>query len=61
MGKTSSSVKNAWNAKTYKRYTVNLRKDEDERYIKQVEDHKKNGVEVSELFKAGLDALNKGK
>lgn len=61
MGKTSSSVKNAWNAKTYKRYTVNLRKDEDESYIKQVEDHKQNGVEVSELFKAGLDALNKGK
>ena len=29
IGKTSSEIKNRWNAKTYKRYTVNLRKDED--------------------------------
>lgn len=54
---TSTEVKNRWNAKTYKRYTVNLRKDEDADLISLIDEYQKNGGSVSELFRAGLEKV----
>ena len=58
MGKTSSEIKNRWNAKTYKRYTVNLRKDEDADLIKFVEREKQKDEKIiSRIFRAGAEKL----
>ena len=58
MGKTSSEIKNRWNAKTYKRYTVNLRKDEDAELIKFVEQEKQKDEKIiSRIFRAGAEKL----
>ena len=58
MGKTSSEIKNRWNAKTYKRYTVNLRKDEDADLIKFVEQEKQKDEKIiSRIFRAGAEKL----
>ena len=54
--KTSTEVKNRWNAKTYQRYTVNLRKDEDAEIIQFVTDHK-DEYGTSDIFRAGVEAL----
>lgn len=59
MAKKSNATtkqKNDWNAKTYKRYTLLLRKEEDKEYIKFIEDNK--GIKpISEIFKNGVDKL----
>ena len=58
IGKTSSEIKNRWNAKTYKRYTVNLRKDEDAELIKFVEQEKQKDEKIiSRIFRAGAEKL----
>ena len=58
MGKTSSEIKNRWNAKTYKRYTVSLRKDEDADLIKFVEQEKQKDEKIiSRIFRAGAEKL----
>lgn len=57
--KTSTEVKNRWNAKTYKRYTLSLRKESDEKYITFIEQAKSEDIGVTELFKRGLDLLMK--
>ena len=58
IGKTSSEIKNRWNAKTYKRYTVNLRKDEDADLIKFVEQEKQKDEKIiSRIFRAGAEKL----
>ena len=52
----TTQQKNDWNAKTYKRYTLLLRKEEDNEYIKFIEDNK--GIKtISEIFKSGIDKL----
>lgn len=57
---TSTEVKNRWNAKTYKRYTVNLRKDEDADLIDFVE-RNKSQIGTTDIFRAGVETLkNKG-
>lgn len=55
---TSSEVKNRWNAKTYKRYQVSLRKDDDADLIAFV-DAIKDTVGVTEIFRLGADQLKK--
>ena len=51
---TSTEVKNRWNAKTYKRYTVNLRKDEDADLIEFIETNKER-ISITEYFRAGVE------
>lgn len=53
---TSSEVKERWKAKTYKRYTVNLRKDEDLELIDFVEAHKEK-IGVTEYFRAEIEKI----
>lgn len=56
IAKTSTEVKNRWNAKTYKRYQVSLRKDDDSDLIQFIEQNKtKHGT--TELFRAGIEKL----
>lgn len=55
---TSSEVKNRWNAKTYKRYQVSLRKDDDADLIAFVESVK-DTVGVTDIFRLGADQLKK--
>jgi metal-responsive CopG/Arc/MetJ family transcriptional regulator len=52
---TSTEVKNRYNAKTYKRYTVSVRKEKAEQF-----DHKlkEKGIEnYSEIFHEAIDAF----
>ena len=56
MAKASTEAKHRWNAKTYKRYSVYLRKDEDNDMIKWIEDNRGN-VTLSDIFRAGIEAL----
>lgn len=58
MAKTSSEVKNRWNAKTYKRYQISLRKDEDSDLIEFVESIK-DKIGPSEIFRAGVESIKK--
>lgn len=58
MAKTSSEVKNHWNAKTYKRYQISLRKDEDSDLIEFVEAIK-GKIGPSEIFRAGVESIKK--
>ena len=51
---TSSEVKNRWNAKTYQRYTVNLRKDEDADLIEFIEKNRERYA-VTDYFRAGVE------
>ena len=55
---TSSEVKNRWNAKTYKRYQVSLRKDDDANLIAFVESVK-DTIGVTDIFRLGADQLKK--
>lgn len=56
MAKTSTEVKNRWNAKTYKRYQVYLRQDEDADLIEFIEKNKSTSG-TTEIFRAGLEKL----
>lgn len=58
IGKTSSEIKNRWNANTYKRYTVSLRKDEDAELINFVEQAKQNDEKIiTRIFRAGVEKI----
>ena len=57
MGKTSSEVKNRWDAKTYKKYTLLIRKDEDKVYIDYIDERRKDGESLAEIIKEALDLL----
>ncbi len=46
---TSTEVKNRWNAKTYARYQVNLRRDEDTELIQFIEENK-DSFEITEIY-----------
>ena len=50
---TSTEVKKRWNAKTYKRYQVNLRKVEDAELIKAVEAMREH-IGLSDIFRLGI-------
>lgn len=53
---TSTEVKNRWNAKTYKRYQISLRKDDDADLIDLVEGIK-DRIGVTEIFRAGAEKI----
>ena len=56
----NTEQKAAWNAKTYKRYQVYLRKDEDADLIQYIEQNKSN-LGTTELFRTALEnQKNKG-
>lgn len=59
MGKTSSEVKNRWNAKTYKRYTLSLRREEDAELISYIDEQATKGLKVSELVRESLELYRK--
>ena len=53
--KTSTEVKNRWNAKTYKRYTLSLRHDDDGVIIEYLERHRTpDGKGITDLIKTAL-------
>ena len=56
MGKTSSEVKNAWNAKTYKRYQVSLRYDVDGDLIEFIEKNREK-YSITDYFRAGVETI----
>ena len=51
IGKTSSEVKNRWNAKHYKRLTISLPKEDAEAYRKKCE---KEGITQSHILKEAV-------
>lgn len=53
---TSTEVKNRWNAKTYKRYQVQLRKDDDADLIAWI-DQNKEQYGTTELFRLGIEKI----
>ena len=55
---TSTEVKNRWNAKTYKRYQISLRKDDDADLITFVESIK-DTVGVTDIFRRGAEQVKK--
>ena len=58
---TSNEVKDRWNAKTYKRYQVSLRKNEDAELISAVE-KLKDRIGPTDIFRLGIKtAIKEGK
>ena len=58
---TSTEVKNRWNAKTYRRVTVNLRQEEDAEIIRFMAALREK-IGPTEIFRAGYEKLkNEGK
>ena len=58
---TSTEVKNRWNAKTYRRVTVNLRQEEDAEIIRFMDDRREK-IGPTEIFREGYEKLkNEGK
>lgn len=55
---TSTEVKKRWNAKTYKRYQVNLRKVEDAELIRAVEAMREH-IGLSDIFRLGIETAIK--
>ena len=53
---TSTEVKNRWNAKTYRRVTVNLRQEEDAEIIRFMDENREKIV-PTEIFRAGYEKL----
>ena len=53
---TSTEVKNRWNAKTYRRVTVNLRQEEDAEIIRFM-DERREKICPTEIFRAGYEKL----
>ena len=53
---TSTEVKNRWNAKTYRRVTVNLRQEEDAEIIRFMEANRER-IGATEIFRAGYEKL----
>ena len=58
MSKTSSEVKNRWNAKTYNRYQVSLRKEEDAELIAYI-DRLRGRIGVTDIFRVGIETIKK--
>ncbi len=53
MGKTSSAAKNRWSEKTYKKFTICLRKIDDAELLQWLEQNKER-YSVTDLFRAGV-------
>lgn len=58
MGKASTSAKHAWNAKTYRRLQLYLRKEDDKEYIDYLDKRRsETGESLAEIIKEALDLL----
>ena len=55
--KTSTEVKQRWEAANYKKYMVRMRIDDDKKLIDFIESEKKKGKNTSDIFKAGIGKL----
>ena len=53
---TSTEVKNRWNAKTYRRVTVNLWQEEDAEIIRFM-DERREKIGPTEIVRAGYEKL----
>lgn len=53
---TSTDVKNRWNAKTYRRVTVNIRQEEDAEIIRFMDENREK-IGPTEIFRAGYEKL----
>lgn len=58
MGKTRTEIKNRWNAKTYRKYAVNLRYDSDKELIDYLEKNKEREG-TTNIFRDALEAYIK--
>ena len=56
---TSTEVKQRWIDKTYKQYRISLRKENDSELIEFVAKAKEKDIGVSDIFRAGIEALKK--
>ena len=56
MGKTSTEIKTRWESKTYKKYLVRLRADED-RELRECIEQNKGTYGTTEIFRAGLEKV----
>ena len=54
---TSTEVKTRWNKKTYNRYSISLRKDEDKNLIKYIESEKEKGNSPTVTIKSALEKI----
>lgn len=54
---TSTEVKRRYNEKTYKRYQIYMRIEEDADAIAYIEEEKQRGANTSEIFRAGIEKL----
>lgn len=48
---TSTEVKKRYNDKTYTRFQISLRKDDDAELIAYIEEQKQNGISVTEIVR----------
>ena len=44
-------IKKAYNERTYKRYAIRLRKEEDKKLLNEIEKAKEQGIEVTDFFR----------
>jgi hypothetical protein len=56
IGKTSTEIKARWNEKTYKRYQIYLRQDEDRELIEFIEQNKGTHG-TTDIFRSGLEKV----
>lgn len=57
MGRASTEAKRRWNDKTYRRFNLFLRKEEDKDYIEYLTKRKNEGESLADIIKEGLDAI----
>ena len=55
--KTSSEVKNRWNKANYRRYTVNLRMDDDREIIDFIEQQTERKGLITNIFREGYQKI----
>ena len=54
---TNFAASKKWNKENYKTYTISLRKDRDAEIIEYIENEKKSGKSITELFREIFDVF----
>ena len=57
MGKTSTEVKQRWEAENYQRYMFRLRNDTDQDLIDYIEEKKDEGMGITEIIREALEQI----
>jgi len=57
MGKTSTEVKQRWEAENYQRYMFRLRNDTDQDLIDYIEGKKDEGMGITEIIREALEQI----